>query len=171
MDVNTHGWNRRNSLLTLRRSAGALSLALFLQLVGRGLGAQVPPAPTLNSPGSTTSPGTTITTLTPTMSWNASSGANNYGLYVFDVASSTPVYVSDSVGNVTSFHLPPGCLLSGHTYRWNMRASNSAGYSDYSSTLYFQVQLAGTPAPPTLKSPGSTTSPGTAVTDLTPTMS
>jgi len=101
----------------------------------------IPSAPTLNSPGSSPSPGTTISTLTPTMSWNAVSGATNYGLYVSDqTAGGNLVYNNDYVGNTTSLVLPAGALTAGHIYRWNMRASNSAGFSGYSSHLYFQTQ-------------------------------
>src|ERR1019366_7351151 len=131
-----------------------------------------PNAPTLNSPGSSSSPGTTISTLTPTMSWNASSGANNYGVYIYDVTTSTLVYDNVSVGNVTSLVLPSGYLTAGHSYRWNMQAGNSAGFSGYSGLLYFQEQIVVTvPNAPTLNSPGSSSSPGTTISTLTPTMS
>ena len=146
-------------------------LSVFFCITVGTLFAQ-PAAPTLNSPGSSSSPGTTISTLTPTMSWNASSGANNYGVYIYDVTTSTLVYNNDYVGNVTSLALPSGYLTAGHNYRWNMRASSSAGFSGYSSLLYFQEQTAVTvPNAPTLNSPGSSTSPGTTISTLTPTMS
>ena len=35
--------------------------------------------------------------------------------------------------------LPSGYLTAGHSYRWNMRASNSAGFSGYSTLFYFQT--------------------------------
>ena len=41
--------------------------------------------PTTNSPGSSSSPGTVVNTLTPTFSWNAASGATGYGLYIRDM--------------------------------------------------------------------------------------
>ena len=111
-----------------------------------GLIAIVPAAPTLNSPGSGSSPGTTISTLTPTMSWNAVNGATDYGLYIYDVTTSTLIYNHDSVGNVTSLVLPSGTLTAGHSYRWNMRSHDSAGFSaTYSALLYFQTQSS--PAP------------------------
>ena len=131
-----------------------------------------PAAPTLNSPGSSSSPGTTISTLTPTMSWNASIGAINYGGYIYDVTSSTLVYNFDYVGNTLSLALPSGYLVAGHSYRWNVFASNNDGFSDFSGLLYFQEQSAVTvPSAPTLNSPGSSSSPGTTISTLTPTMS
>ena len=106
------------------------------------------------------------------MSWNASSGANNYGVYIYDVTTSTLVYQNDYVGNTLSLALPSGYLTAGHSYRWNMRASNSAGFSGYSGLLYFQEQTVATvPSAPTLNSPGSSSSPGTTISTLTPTMS
>src|ERR1019366_5952431 len=131
-----------------------------------------PAAPTLSSPGSSSSPGTTISTLAPTMSWNASIGANNYGVYIYDVTTSTLVYNFDYVGNTLSLALPSGYLVAGHSYRWNVFASNNDGFSDFSGLLYFQEQSAVPgPSAPTLNSPGSSSSPGTTISTLTPTMS
>ena len=100
-----------------------------------------PAAPTLNSPGSSSSPGTMISTLTPTMSWNASIGANNYGVNIYDVTTSTLVYNIDYVGNTLSLALPSGYLVAGHSYRWNMLASNNDGFSAFSALLYFQAAV------------------------------
>jgi hypothetical protein len=124
-------------------------------------GTTVPAAPTLNSPGSTSSPGPVITILTPLMSWNAVNGATNYGLYVYDVTTSMLIYNNDFVGNITSLTLPS--LTAGHSYRWNMRASNSAGFGGYSGLLYFQTQ-ATTPTAPTPSSPSG----GQVITTFTP---
>ena len=121
--------------------------------------AAVPAAPTLISPGSSASPGPTITTLTPTFAWNASSGATGYGLYVKDVGSGVLVYNNDAVGNITSLVLPSGTLVAGESYVWNMRASNSTGFSSYSTQYYFQEQGVA-PATPTNLSPGSSSGPG-----------
>ena len=101
-----------------------LLLLVFVCLTAGTVFAQ-PAAPTLNSPGSSSSPGTTISTLTPTMSWNASSGATNYGVYLYDVATSTLIYDNHYIGSTLSLALPSGYLVAGHSSRWNMRASNS----------------------------------------------
>jgi subtilisin-like proprotein convertase family protein/pimeloyl-ACP methyl ester carboxylesterase len=132
----------------------------------------VPSAPTLVSPGSSSSPGTTISTLTPTMQWNASSGATGYGLYisVYNSGNWDLIYDNDNVPNQTSLGLPSGYLVAGRQYRWNMRAKNASGWSTtYSSHLYFQTQ-GSVPSAPTLVSPGSSSSPGTTISTLTPTM-
>jgi hypothetical protein len=101
-----------------------LLLLVFVCLTAGTVFAQ-PAAPTLNSPGSSSNPGTTISTLTPTMSWNASSGATSYGVYLYDVTTSSLVYDNHYVGNILSLALPSGYLVAGHSYRWNMGASNS----------------------------------------------
>jgi hypothetical protein len=129
----------------------------------------LPSAPTLISPGSSMSPGPTLTTLTPTFSWNAATGATGYGLYVEDVASGVLVYDNSAVGNITSLVMSSGKLVAGHSYKWNMQASDSAGFSTYSTLFYFVEQ--GTPAVPTNLSPGSTTSPGPTTSSTTVTLS
>jgi GH25 family lysozyme M1 (1,4-beta-N-acetylmuramidase) len=105
-----------------------------------GLTAITPSAPILVGPGDSSSPGTSISALSPTLSWNAASGANGYGVYLYDVTAGALVYNNDSVGNVTSVSVGP--LTAGHAFRWNARASDSAGFSGYSSLLYFVEQSA-----------------------------
>ena len=131
--------------------------------------ATVPGTPAPISPGSTSSPGPTLTTLTPTFAWSAVTGATGYGVYVKDVASGALVYNNDSVGNITSLVLPSGTLVAGHSYVWNMRASNAAGFGAYSAQYYFVEQAATVPAAPVPISPGSTSSPGPTLTTLSPT--
>ena len=97
----------------------------------------VPPAPTPVSPGTGTSPGSTLTTLVPTFSWSTVTGATGYGLYVEDVASGVLVYNNDAVGNITSFAMPSGTLVAAHSYVWNVQASNTSGFSAYSTRYYF----------------------------------
>lgn len=107
----------------------------------------VPGTPTPSAPGTASSPGTLLTTLTPTLSWSAVTGATGYGVYVSDqTAGGALVYDNDSVANVTSIVLPSGTLTNGRVYRWNMRARNSSGFSGYSTALYFRSP---TPTQPT----------------------
>jgi hypothetical protein len=101
-----------------------------------------PPPPTLISPGSSSSPGPTINTLTPTFYWNAVSGADYYGLYIRDLATGILVFDSAARGiqiTGTSYTLPAGVLEWGKPYRWNMNSHNSAGWGSYSDRLYFQT--------------------------------
>ena len=101
-----------------------------------------PPLPTPASPGSATLPYPIISTTTPTFQWSGGSGADLYGLYVskYPYGGSDLIYQNESIpGGQTSLLLPAGHLNQGVAYRWNMRAHNSAGWSNYSGVLYFQV--------------------------------
>ena len=131
----------------------------------------VPPAPVPTSPGSSSAPGSTIGTLTPTLSWSSSAGATVYALAI-SVAPYGSANVIYNPGTLTgtSFPVPSGVLTAGGQYRWNMQAGNSAGWSPVSSSLYFQTTVPTPPAPvPT--SPGSSSAPGSTIGTLTPTLS
>ena len=128
-----------------------------------------PPVPT--SPGSSSAPGSTITTLTPTLQWQASAGGADY--YALSI-SKYPYGFSNVVVNQnniygTSWTVPSGVLVSGEKYRWNMQAVKSGQTSSVSSTLYFQT-VAAAPNPPVPTSPGSSSEPGPTITTLTPTL-
>lgn len=103
---------------------------------------EVPLPPTLIAPGSLTSPGPEISTLTPTMQWNAATGATGYGLYIRNLETNVLVYDNDFLPDSTSLTLPSGVLEWGHSYRWNMRARNGFGYSEFSMRFYFHTQNA-----------------------------
>jgi len=99
-----------------------------------------PSAPTSLSPGTTSAPGPIISTLTPTLQWQAVPNADYYNLSVsiYPYGTSNIIYYNQQIyGN--SITVPSGELEAGNKYRWNMRAYNSAGYSDYSSDYYFQT--------------------------------
>ena len=132
-----------------------------------------PDAPTSLSPGTTSAPGPTISTLTPTLQWQAVSNADYYNLSVsiFPYGTSNIIYYDQQVyGN--SITVPSGELEAGKKYRWNIRAHNSAGYSDYSSDYHFQTESITIPPPdtPTSLSPGTISAPGPTISDLTPTL-
>ena len=108
-------------------------------------GTATPPSPPLATyPGAAIDNSYPITSTTPTMTWNASPGADLYGLYVskYPYGTSNIVYENQSIsGSQTSFQIPSGWLSNGIGYRWNMSAHNSAGWGSISNTLYFQVSL------------------------------
>ncbi len=132
----------------------------------------LPAVPTSLSPGTTSAPGPIISTLTPTLQWQAVSNADYYNLSVsiYPYGTSNIIYYNQQVyGN--SITIPSGKLEAGKKYRWNMRAYNSAGYSDYSLDYYFQTGSTTTlPAVPTSLSPGTTSAPGPIISTLTPTL-
>jgi hypothetical protein len=101
----------------------------------------IPNPPTSLSPGTTSAPGPIISTLTPTLSWAVVPNADYYNLSVsiYPYGSSNIIFYNQQIyGN--SITIPSGYLQPGQKYRWNMRAYNSAGYSDYSDTFYFQTE-------------------------------
>jgi murein DD-endopeptidase MepM/ murein hydrolase activator NlpD len=127
-----------------------------------------PKAPTLISPGTSTAAGETINTLTPTLKWSASTGADYYSLTIrkYPYGLTDIVYDNQKVDG-TSQVVPGTKLVSGQKYRWFMRAHNSAGWSPVSSTLYFMTSSSTVPDAPIPTSPGTNTQPGK-TTSLTP---
>jgi hypothetical protein len=79
----------------------------------------------------------TVITTSPTLSWNASTGAATYRLQV-DTSSSfaSPLY-NDST--ITGLSQPVAGLVNGKTYYWRVNAKNSGGTSAYSTTWRFIV--------------------------------
>lgn len=133
--------------------------------------------PTLSSPGTTSSPGPTISNSTPTLSWNALSGAAMYGVYVRDMGTNTLVVNNNCATSGTSYTLPSGTLSSSGQYRWAViayDACNSTCQSNQATQFYFQTPgnpCSLTGVTPTLSSPGTGSSPGTTITTTTPTLS
>jgi len=139
------------------------------------------PASTLNAPvtilpGETAAPGSQVTSLTPTFTWNDVPAASKYGLYISKknpngkyslVFDSEADYTGSIKG--TSFTLPSGFLTDGEQYRWNMRSRDSAGWSaSFSSRRYFTTPAVALNAP-VISSPGTPTDTGLTVENLTPT--
>ena len=98
----------------------------------------VPATPTGLSPGASSPPGTTVTTLTPALTWSPSTGATQYTAAVVNV--STRATVLQQTVSTTSLTTPT--LQNGTTYIWNVMAGNSAGTSAPSAGVYFTVQVA-----------------------------
>jgi len=104
----------------------------------------VPAAPTLASPSN----GATGVSTSPTLSWNASSGATSYRLQVSTDSSFLSVVV-DRIVTSTSQQLSG--LASSTTYYWRVNATNSAGTSNWSSVWSFRtVALSGAVADETV---------------------
>ena len=95
-----------------------------------------PTIPKLISPGSTSSPGPKLTSTTQTLKWSNVSGATRYRVAVRDMTVGGLVVDKKKL---TSTSLSVN-LTSGHKYRWNASACNSAGCSEYNpSRLYFRI--------------------------------
>ena len=114
----------------------------------------IPVAPTLSSPGNSS----TGQAIGFTFTWNASSGATSYGLQV----STDPnfgSYVLNTTG-ITNTAYGINNLSYSTTYYWRVNATNAGGTSAYSSVSSFTTVPA-PPSAPSLSSPanGSTNVP------------
>jgi hypothetical protein len=132
-------WN-----MQAHNSAGqwsSISNTLYFQTQATAL-----PAPTINTPGDTSSPGSVLTTLTPQFTWNTVGGATGYGLYIRDMTTNTVVFSNNGgVKTGTSYVLPSGYLTAGHSYRWAMTSFNGSVEGSQGSYRYFQTPGAVTP--------------------------
>jgi hypothetical protein len=105
-----------------------------------------PSAPVLTSP----SYGETVSTLTPRLEWNASSGATEYGIQVATDYRFTNLVVDQTGITNLYYDIPGGSLSWGTRYYWRANASNSFGStSSWSSYRYFQTAVGPPPDPPT----------------------
>jgi titin len=103
-----------------------------------------PPAPTLKSPAS----GSTVSTLTPRLEWNASTGATDYGLQVATTSSFTTLLVNETGITDLYYDIAPGTLNWNTIYYWRVNARNSYGTSSWSSYRYFKTAVGPPPNAP-----------------------
>jgi uncharacterized repeat protein (TIGR03803 family) len=119
----------------------SVSLGSAVNLViSTGAGAIPPSAPTLSSPANRA----TGVSLTPSLSWNAASGATSYDVY-FGTSPTPPFAV-----NTTSISYNPGSLVSNSTYYWQIVARNSAGTTPSAVWSFTTQPLAASPVIPNL---------------------
>ena len=107
-------------------------------------------APTINGPLGG------IQTLTPTLSWDTVSGASSYLLSLSDQTTNKSV-ISNLSLTTTSFPVPNGDIVNGHTYTWQVSSVNLAGVvgpNSVSTKAQFAVDTAISLNPTSL--PGST---------------
>ncbi|MCS7227986.1 MAG: amidase domain-containing protein, partial [Endomicrobia bacterium] len=101
-------------------------------------GGSPPSAPTLVSPSN----GATGVSLTPTLDWNAVSGASSYQVNLDNNSDFSSLIVNASGLTGTSYNIPSGRLSYNTRYYWRVRASNSYGSSGWSSIWSFTTQVA-----------------------------
>jgi len=106
---------------------------------------------TYQSPGSVppamatlVSPTGTITTASPTFTWNAVAGASWYYLWVDDVSGTrlTQWYTAAQVGcsgGTGTCTMSPALMLNSGTAHWWIQTWDSAGYGPWSKTSTFSV--------------------------------
>jgi hypothetical protein len=133
------GWCLPGALLLLALAAGCA-----------GLEPGPPPrpqAPTLVQPVADVPGGRTVHTRRPTLEWRPAPGAQGYAVYISerDRGGYRLIYSSEERrrelirGN--RFTVPAGVLRDNGSYRWNARAWNRSGWSPYSASHEFQVQV------------------------------
>jgi GH18 family chitinase len=108
----------------------------------------VPQTPTLLLP----SDKSTNQSLTLTLQWNPSTGANSYAVQVSNSSSFATIILDQS--NITSTSQVMSGLTYGTTYYWRVNATNTAGTSGWSNPVFnFTTMVAQPPATPTLATP------------------
>ncbi|MFA6467654.1 MAG: ice-binding family protein [Bacteroidota bacterium] len=106
----------------------------------------VPLAPTLIAPSDLA----TNRPTNPSLSWNASIGANTYRLQLSTSNTFATTLFNDST--ITGTSQPITGLVNGTTYFWRVNAKNGSGTSPYSIVRSFTVILT-VPQPPILSAP------------------
>jgi hypothetical protein len=118
------------------------------------------PTPTILTPGTTTTPGPMVSSLTPTFTWTpvtATAGITGYQLNLYD--STLKKSYSYQITGVTtaSFTIPTSApLTAGDSFVWNLRVVTSATTGPESAYFNFQTTPAA-PAPPVTSPPQITT--------------
>lgn len=116
--------------------------------------AAAPAPPTLLSPVD----GSAVSTLRPTVSWAAATGATKYSADIADNANMWGVIFSSGFQNILSF-TPPADLSTNKLYYWRVKALDSSSASSESAVWRCWMPL-------TLVSPAN----GASVSSLTPTL-
>jgi hypothetical protein len=92
-------------------------------------------------------PAGTVTSATPTFSWNAVAGADHYDIWVDDVSTGQSQVLRNRNATGTSW-LPPTSLAQGDSYKWWVRAVGSDGSaSRWSAGQSFSIAALGVPMP------------------------
>jgi len=100
------------------------------------------PAPVVIGPGSTTQPGPTITTLTPTFTWHpvTVAGVTGYQLNLYDITQQKFTSFVINGAATSSFTLPTADALTvGDSFVWNLRVLSGTKSGPPSTYLYFQT--------------------------------
>ena len=128
------------------------------------------PAPTVPAAPTTVTPTGTITTATPSYTWNAIAGVTSYELLAQNTAgvaldlTYTATAAGCAAGTGTCTVTPANALTNGAAYNWFVRATNTIGTGAWSAPRTITVTIV-VPAPAT----PATVSPTGAITTTTPT--
>ncbi len=95
--------------------------------------------PSNQSPGSVSSSGPNINTLTPVLTVSKVNGATKYGFYIRDMSNNSLVLDNACASSNEKYQVPAGMLKPGTTYRWNAKSSVDCDkcVSGFSEPFYF----------------------------------
>jgi hypothetical protein len=127
------------------------------------------PAPVVIGPGSTASPGPVLSTTVPTFTWDAVTGVTFTGYQLNLENLTTSTFTSYQIAKTATSFTPPTALGAGDQFVWNLRLVNGNVSGPPSTYLYFTTPGTASLPAPVVVSPGSTTSPGPALTTSKPT--
>jgi GH25 family lysozyme M1 (1,4-beta-N-acetylmuramidase) len=146
--------------VSIQEDAGAAApVGVFMAVLTR---------PVALAPGTGEAPGSEIDTLSPTLSWNAVPGAEDYAVAISKYPYGSANIVWNLQGVIgTSVTVPQGVLVHSEKYRWNLQARAGTRWSPVSNTLYIRTPPFRAPV---ALSPGSTEGPGPRIASLTPTI-
>jgi hypothetical protein len=98
--------------------------------------ASTPQIPSLISPTNNA----ILSGTTQILDWHSVSGANEYEVYLYDETANKWIFSSQGEVRVAESSVSYNSFTEGHTYAWNLKAKNSAGYSGLSETRRFSIQ-------------------------------
>ncbi len=108
---------------------------------------------TLNSPGSSSSPGPILTTLTPNFSWNTIPNGGDYVLQIIKVSTNSAI-LTVNLGPGVSNYTPSASLMDPSTaYKWVVATSVSGNMI---TSVYYYFQTPQVVSTPTISPPGGT---------------
>ena len=131
----------------MRKHIIAIFLVAMLVLAGCTCGQPAAPsvaAPTLEAPAN----GSTVTSLTPILTWSASTSGASYRLQVANDANFSNLVVDTANLAGLSYTVPAGKLSEGQSYYWKVIASKDNQDSAWSTYWSFLTPAAQQPAPP-----------------------
>lgn len=124
------------------RKYAIVLLVGMVALLGSACGEPAPlPAPTLEAPAN----GSTVTSLTPILTWSASTSGALYRLQVANDANFSNLVIDQQNLAGLSYSVPAGKLSEGQTYYWKITASKDNQDSSWSTYWSF---LTPAPQPP-----------------------
>ncbi len=114
---------------------------------------QEPNAPQLSSPANNS----TITAISPNLSWASFNGATSYRIQVSMDANFISTLIEDSVVSGTGFNVAQGLLTTNVYYYWRVYANLQSGTSNFSAVWRFRIVQAPPPAPILVTPPNNST--------------